>query len=138
MPSQDRDHRSPAPLAVQELADRCMGSADVAILVLDKLEEQLGRHVQEIQERLAARDAAPIARTAHAMKGAAGMAAAPGVRDLAARIESLAKEGELDSIGDALTALHEEVSRCLAYLPTAREALRSSPPSGTIRKEPGA
>ena len=108
------------PLSLSELSDRCMGSAAVATLVLDKFDEQLTADVETIQECLAAGDAQQIARVAHALKGAAGAVAASVLRDLAAEIESLARKEEIESITRELALLRSEVDRCLAYLPAAR------------------
>jgi len=108
------------PLSLTELSERCMGSAAVATLVLDKFEEQLTADVETIQECLAAGDVEQIARVAHALKGAAGAVAASTLRDLAAEIERLARKEEIESITRELASLRSEVDRCLAYLPAAR------------------
>lgn len=115
----------PHPLDIHELSDRCMGSASVAMLILDKFEKQLRSDLPEIERLLAARDAPTIAHAAHALKGAAGAVAATALRDLAAHIETLAKGDELDSIIDVVATLRAEVDRCIAYLPAARGALQS-------------
>jgi HPt (histidine-containing phosphotransfer) domain-containing protein len=118
--------RSDAPLAVPELRDRCMGSADIAVLILRKLEEQLTRDVPELENSLRLRDVAAIARTAHAMKGAAGAAAAPLLRELAATVELLARNQSLDPMIDAMNDLKTEIDRCMAFLPRARAELKRS------------
>ena len=112
------------PLSLTELFERCMGNAAIATLVLDKFEKQLTRDVLDIEERLVARDAGQIARTAHALKGSAGAAAATALQSLAATVEGLARQDQLDSIAHELAALRAEVDRCVGYLPTARAALK--------------
>src|SRR5437870_639161 len=123
----------PPPLSLHELTDRCMGDAALASLVLEKFEAQLNADLREIQQRLADGDAAQIARTAHALKGAAGAAAAPVLRDIAARVEMLAREVGLTGIAEELSSLRAEVDRCLEYLPRARATLKSGPPPGPAR-----
>ena len=120
----------PPPFVLAELSDRCMGSAAVATLVLDKLEKQLVDDIREIERLVGVRDSEQIGRTAHALKGAAGAAAAPALRDLAAKIETLARQDRLGAIAEEMPALHAEVMRCLACLPAAREGLQGAKPGG--------
>lgn len=127
----------PPPFALAELSERCMGNAAIATLVLDKFEKQLTVDIREIEERLAARDAGQIARTAHALKGAAGAVAAPALRELAAKVEILARQDQLDSIAQELSALRTEVERCLGYLPVARGALKHGTPGAPAGTEAG-
>jgi len=125
------------PLYVDELTRRCMGSTSLAVLLLDKFERQLLDDLEELQRRFEARDTVQISRTAHSLKGAAGTVAAPAVRELAAGIEALARQGALEPIATELLALREEVDRCIAYLPAARTAL-SSPPAASPEEAPPA
>ena len=125
----------PPPFALAELSERCMGNAAVATLLLDKFESQLRGDIREIEQRLAARDAPQIASTAHALKGAAGAVAAPALRDLAAEIEALARQGKLESIAQDLSALRTEVERCLGYLPAARTTLGSGVGRGPAERQ---
>ena len=122
----------PLPLAVDELSERCMGNAVVATLLLDKFEKQLHGDIREIEQRLAARDAGQIARTAHALKGAAGAVAAPLLRDLAAEVETLARAENLESIARKLSSLRTEVERCLGHLPVARGVLATAARQGPL------
>jgi len=121
-----RDSITPPPFVLTELLDRCMGNAAIATLLLDKFEQQLSADVRGIHECLATRDAEQMARTAHALKGAAGALAAATLRDLAAEIETLSRANQLDSIAQEFTLLRSEVERCVAYLPAARAGLASS------------
>lgn len=118
-----QDAASAPPFVLAELSERCMGNAAVAALLLGKFEDQLAADIPTIEERLAARDAAQIASTAHALKGAAGAVAAVALRDLAATVETLARQDQLDAIAHELSALRAEAERCLGYLPAARGAL---------------
>ncbi len=115
----------PPPFALPELLERCMGSTDVAALVLDKFEIQLREDVGAIASLITAHDAVQIARKAHALKGAAGSVAAQTLRVLAAQVESSAKQDRLDAIAGDFAALRSEIERCLTHLPGARHALLS-------------
>ncbi|MBX3356965.1 MAG: Hpt domain-containing protein [Phycisphaeraceae bacterium] len=126
---------APPPLAIKELSERCMGSADVAMLVLNMLEKQLRGDMPEIERLVAAQDAALVAKAAHALKGAAGAAAAPALHDLAAKIEMMAKGNQLALLSEIMVRLRAEVERCIGYLPAARESLRGCAGGEPLPKE---
>ena len=125
------------PFALAELSERCMDNAAVAALLLDKFETQLNADIREIEQRLVTGDTGQIARTAHALKGAAGAVAAAALEGLAAEIEIMARSDQLDSIARELSALRVEVERCLAYLPVARGLLKSGTSGGLTATEAG-
>ena len=122
-PDQSGTGDSPPPLEVAELSERCMGNTAIATLLLDKFEKQLAHDIPEIERHLAAGDAAEIARTIHALRGAAGAVAASVLRDLAGRLEVLAQQEQLAAIAQELSVLREEAERCLDYMPVARGLL---------------
>lgn len=119
-----------SPFAVSELLDRCMGSATVAAMVLDKFENQLENDIAQMQKQHSEGDPAQLARTAHALKGAAGAVAASALHDLAAQLESMARENRIDTISKGIASIRDEVDRCLEHLPAARRALASAVPGG--------
>lgn len=114
------------PLHVPELSGRCMGNAQIASMLLDKFEKQLNADVGVMQGLLAAGDCAQLAKTVHALKGAAGAVAAPGVHAVAAELEGLARAQRLEEAAASLKQLRAEVERCLAYMPKAREQVRGA------------
>lgn len=116
------------PLAVADFFERCMGNTALALHVLDRFEQQMRADIQNIEERLVARDAGQVARTAHALKGSAGAAAAASLHTLAARIELLARQDQLDTINHEFAELRCEVERCIGFLPTARAAIKTDTP----------
>lgn len=121
---------SAPPFAMPELLDRCMGNAAIAVLILDKFEKQLHSDIVQIQQQVSAGDSAELARTAHALKGAAGAVAAAALHDLAAELETSARQNRLDAIAPGLAFLRAEVDRCLSHIPIAREALAVTPAGG--------
>lgn len=123
-PSSDPDIASP-PLALAEFLDRCMGNTAVATIVLDKFETQLRSDIRDIEDGVGTHHAERIVRTAHALKGSAGAAAAADLQRLASSVEAHARRNGADAILQELSALRAEVERCLGYVPAAREALRS-------------
>jgi HPt (histidine-containing phosphotransfer) domain-containing protein len=116
-----------------ELCERCMGNIDVATLLLDKFEQQMHGDIQEIEQGLASHDAGQIARTAHALKGAAGALSAKAVQEVAVRIEHAARAGALDRVSTSIADLQSEVDRFLAYLPAARASLAGTNRASTDR-----
>ena len=56
------------------------------------------------------------------MKGAAGYVAAENVRQLAAQLESMAREGDLSNTVDRLSELAAELQRCTAEAPHEPDA----------------
>jgi HPt (histidine-containing phosphotransfer) domain-containing protein len=124
------------PFALAELLDRCMGSVDVAVLVLDKFEVQLREDIGAIAGLLAAKDSGQLACTAHALKGAAGAVAAKALHGLAAQVESSAKHDQLDAIDREFASLRSEVDRCLSHIPAARRALVSGSAAPSVEAAP--
>ena len=121
----------PVPIAIDKLLEQCVGSVKVAELVLKKLEEQLARDLKAIEASVSAGDAPSIARTAHALKGAAGAVAATALHAAAASVEALAKSGTLDAAAADLARLSEEAARCAQYIPTARQSIAQGSASKT-------
>jgi two-component system, sensor histidine kinase and response regulator len=114
---------SNVPLSLPQLLDRCMGNAAVAKMILNKFEEQLLGDISKMQQQHSAGDASQLAKTAHALKGAAGAVAASALHDLSAEIEKMARENRLDTMATALSTLSSEVDRCLKHLPAVRNSL---------------
>jgi HPt (histidine-containing phosphotransfer) domain-containing protein len=114
---------SNSPLSLPQLLDRCMGNAAIAKMILNKFEEQLLGDIPKMQQQHLAGDASELAKTAHALKGAAGAVAASTLHDLSAEIEMMARESRLDAMATALATLRAEVDRCLEHLPAVRNSL---------------
>ncbi|MBX3374698.1 MAG: Hpt domain-containing protein [Phycisphaeraceae bacterium] len=111
------------PLKVEELRERCMGNASVALLLLEKFESQLRRDSEVIATCLSSNDGAELARIAHSIAGAAGTMAAGALYGRAAEVDRLAREASLDAIAADVAALRSEVERCLGFLPAVRRDL---------------
>src|SRR5690606_15915122 len=112
-----------APFDVSVLVERCMGNLDSAAQVLDEFERQVKDDLQKIEQGLARFDAHDVAAVAHALKGAAGMLSAEQLTDNASKLEQLGQEQNLSEATQLLESLHEQVQRCLAYLPEARKQI---------------
>ena len=96
------------------LLRRCLGKSELAARVLGKLVEQAEQDAQEVARALQKGDAAAVADSAHRLKGAAANAAAAGLRQAAARLETLGRAGTLAAAAEAVEELGREVARVKA------------------------
>jgi signal transduction histidine kinase/CheY-like chemotaxis protein/HPt (histidine-containing phosphotransfer) domain-containing protein len=95
-----------------DLLRRCMGKQDIVLAVLDAMSLDLPQRLGELQSAAEAGRLAEMARTAHALKGAAANASAEGVRRLAMTIEDAAAGSRAGEIDGALAELRGEIDRC--------------------------
>ncbi len=112
------------PLDTPALLQHCMGNAALVVMLFDKFEKQAREDIMRIEQALAAHDAGQTTLISHALKGAAGALSAIEVQRTAADIELSARENRLEAAAACFNELKAEVDRCLAYLPTAREAAK--------------
>ena len=107
----DRQH-----FDVEGLLARCMGDAQFAKKVLRKFAERALEDVSGIARCVDERNAEQTARRAHALKGAAANLCAEHVRVLAARLETMGKEGNLDGLEVVLDQLRSAVKGCVRFI----------------------
>ena len=107
----DRQH-----FDVEGLLARCMGDAQFAKKVLRKFAERALEDVSGIARCVDERNAEQTARRAHALKGAAANLCAEHVRVLAARLEPMGKEGNLDGLEVVLDQLRSAVKGCVRFI----------------------
>ncbi len=72
--------------------------------------------MSEIQSALANRDPVHLSRAAHTLKGSADVFCAKGVVEAAWRLESLARDGHMETAASALTDLDQKVNRMMVAL----------------------
>lgn len=120
----------PDAIRYPDLLRRCRGKTDTAIAVLEVLIEDLGTRLIELEGAATDRDTAQLAKTAHALKGAAANASAEGVRRLAAEIEEQARAVEWESMAGTLARLRDEIDRCTQNANLIRARIRTSPELG--------
>ena len=101
-----------APIDCEELLERCMGNAQFLARVLRSYHEQAARTFAEMSAALRAGDAPGLARAAHGLKGAAATLSAKEIQSLAAQLEMLAKEGDLQNAPQLVASLHQSMTRC--------------------------
>lgn len=127
----DNDPRVQAPLDREALVEQCMGDPVLALTVLEKFEQQLRADVECIAACLREQDLKGISRTAHSLKGAAGMVKAMSVCEQAARVETASRAGT--GVSEAFTRLRDEVNACIAAAVEIRRTLRAGRGESEVR-----
>ncbi|TAN41598.1 MAG: Hpt domain-containing protein [Nitrospirae bacterium] len=80
------------------------------------LVKDLPEHVEELKTGIAQNDIALVERISHSIKGAASMAGAAPLKDLACRIESSAMQGDIVKAGELFGLLKQEAERAVKDL----------------------
>jgi len=88
-----------------------MVGGEALVEVLDLYFQNLPRRLSLVRGGVAEGDAAIVARALHDLKSSAGMVGACGLQRLAERLERMARDGDLDSVGEAVGELEREARR---------------------------
>jgi signal transduction histidine kinase/CheY-like chemotaxis protein len=118
----DEGSSPPPAISVDALLEQCSHNPAVISRVIDKFEAQVRREIEQLQSCVAAGDAPQTASLAHALKGAASIVGAAPVAAAAAALEQLGRDARLSELEPALAQLRQEISRCIAALPSVRVA----------------
>ena len=94
-----------------ELLERCMGNLEFVERILSKFQRRFGENLEELEKALDAEDAEQLVRLAHRLKGESANMAARGLRDQAAKIERLGRDGRVCEVGPCLAGLRAEWSQ---------------------------
>ncbi len=106
-----------APLDMEELRARCMGSDELVARVLGAFQENLPKQLAQLEAQGAAMDGAALGRVAHGIKGVAATLAAHGLQAAAASLDAAAVEGR--SAGELMAeveAVRAEAERLAQWL----------------------
>ncbi|MBX3354698.1 MAG: PAS domain S-box protein [Phycisphaeraceae bacterium] len=121
------------PLDAATLVHRCMGDLTLVDDLLERFERQARESLTAIERLVSSGEVRAAAERCHALKGAAATMAADGVSSAAERIEKAVLSGALHEATRSLHELHEEVERCLGFLPVLRPRLAMHVPRGETR-----
>lgn len=88
-----------------DLVDRMMGDEDLARLVVATFIEDMPRQLAALAQALGSADAPAMQMGAHSIKGAAANVGEPSLRALAAQLEKLGEDGDLQSAEAVLPEL---------------------------------
>jgi CheY-like chemotaxis protein/HPt (histidine-containing phosphotransfer) domain-containing protein len=109
-------HESDGPAAVvdfESLLKRCLGNKELPKKLLTKFHARLPEELRQINEAVAARDSAQISAMAHRLKGAAANLSAEPMREAAAELELIGRNGDLTDAEMWLARLNTEGTRFL-------------------------
>jgi CheY-like chemotaxis protein/HPt (histidine-containing phosphotransfer) domain-containing protein len=112
----------PPPSEVFDEADllrRLMGDKTTARSICSVFAEEASANIAGLQDALVASDFARAARLAHSLKGSSANLGAPGLREVAAKIEKLLQSGDASAAGALVPQLRERFE-------TLRQALGGS------------
>jgi HPt (histidine-containing phosphotransfer) domain-containing protein len=111
------------PIDLESLQKRCMGNRKLAAKALSRFNGNLTSDIQSLIQNVQNGDAKAAAAAAHKIKGAAANLSADHVRDISARLESLAMNDELAQAQTYLDQLEVEMNRFRDYLGKALNIL---------------
>ena len=92
------------------------GAEEAVDSILDTFARQSPERMAVLVAALTSRVAPDVARAAHALRGAAGTIGAHGLAGLLGRMETAAREGDVDRARDDLQAAQSELTAVLDYL----------------------
>ncbi len=101
------------PFDLERLLATWQGDSAFAFDLIAKFCDRTSADIAELERHLTAGDGASATRLAHSIKGAAGYAEAPRIRELAERIEALSSDDQLERAAASLTELEAEMRQCL-------------------------
>ncbi|MBZ5639720.1 MAG: response regulator [Acidobacteriia bacterium] len=101
---------------VEDVMERVRSDASLLGELVEMFREDAPRLVEELRGHLLRADAAGVERTAHKLKGALGALSAVAAREIAGRLETLGREGNVAEGTEALPALEREIERLMPAL----------------------
>ncbi|RME39615.1 MAG: response regulator, partial [Planctomycetota bacterium] len=110
---------SGAPLRVDEALENLGGDRELYEIALTTFLDHAPRVLGSLESAVRDLDASAIRLAAHGLKGAASNVCAERLRAVAARLEGLAKAGELHDAADLLARLREEYEQVKRYADAA-------------------
>ena len=117
------------PFDVEGLLKRWGMDREFVASLIRKFQKRAPEDFEQLQQKCAAGAVEEAARRAHSLKGAAGYVAANRVRELAARLESLGRAGDLRGAAPCLDELRTELKRCSDYASDVLQNEPQSPPT---------
>jgi HPt (histidine-containing phosphotransfer) domain-containing protein len=121
------------PFLVNALLDRFTGYTQMVELVLDAFEKQAAGYLAAISRKATSEDRAAAARTIHSLKGTAELLSAAALAEVVSQLEEEGSTCSLTEADKIMARLIDEVRRCVAYLPAARQRLRATSSDPTLR-----
>ena len=108
----------------EEALDRVGGDMDILKELVEVFFEECPKLMDEIRDAIASSDATALRRAAHTLKGTADIFSAKCVVETALKLETMARDGSLDSVEETWSALEKEISR---FQPVLKKLLEPPP-----------
>jgi HPt (histidine-containing phosphotransfer) domain-containing protein len=103
-----------------------MNDAQFLSETLDCFVTETPKYIRELERTLAEEDLQSATRAVHSIKGAAGTITADRLRTVAAELEALGKEGQLNALAGRVHELKTELDTCIQYVNEVKEDLATS------------
>jgi signal transduction histidine kinase/DNA-binding response OmpR family regulator/HPt (histidine-containing phosphotransfer) domain-containing protein len=106
------------PVDLQPLVHRCGGNRPIAEKVLDKFRAQSLQMLEDLTRGLKDGNGELATRSAHTLKGMAGLIAADALERIAGDAEAHLRCGDFEQVEEQLEQLRSEIDRCNNYIPS--------------------
>jgi HPt (histidine-containing phosphotransfer) domain-containing protein len=116
-----------------DLIERLMGNQALAKRVAEAFVSSMPQELLALSTAIRNSDSEAVVIAAHSIKGAAANAAGTAVSDLAAKLESLGRAGDIDSAAEILPELHAEFQSLKPAIERFCRAALVSPDGNSLR-----
>lgn len=106
----------PNPIDYQDLLNRLSGDESICHRILVEFVEGAANDVVVLRERLSSGDLAAVRETAHSLKGMAWNVAATDLGELALKVETAARESDLESAALPMSQIEQQLERVQEYV----------------------
>ncbi len=111
------------PFDVDDLIARWGHDHGLVGRLIERFRHHCQSDLEEFEERFREGDCEQLARSAHHLKGSANYLSADRLGEIAARLETMCRAGDLVGARGSLEELRAELTRCLEFAPKAMEAV---------------
>jgi HPt (histidine-containing phosphotransfer) domain-containing protein len=98
--------------------DRLMGDEEIAEKIIEVFLDDIPKQIESLKQALEASDPETFHRIVHSIKGAAANVGGEALRELAAQVEKVCKEGDFKSASDSCPALEQQFNRLKEVITT--------------------
>jgi signal transduction histidine kinase/DNA-binding response OmpR family regulator len=121
--SVERTMSTEGTIDLEGLLERCGGSKDLVHKIAQKFAETGPGMVSQVKDAVGSNDADAVYRAAHQLKGASATMGAIRLASVAADIEMLGREGNVDAAAERISALEVEFERAVPMLLSASKSI---------------
>lgn len=108
---------APPPFDVDAMLKRWGNDRKFVERFITKFRERAPDDLEKLRQAVTAGEVEEATRLAHGLKGAAGYVAAERVRELAGKLETMGRDGDLSEAEDLLMQLQSELTHCVDSSP---------------------